>query len=207
MRYFLLIFLCFCGISASAQWWRIGPLKHKRYPAIAQVKSPFAKKKFKMVPAKVTTPQLTAYTLKNYYDFEKAEMAMMKIMKHNMRYRVYGAASYNFSDLAEMYVEQNRLSEAKWFLLQSNMLSRRQNDDKHTFVNLIRLSSIKMDMGEVSLARQDLLEARAIANSQGWFRESKEIDKKLQSIQGITSIAPKPGLRYAEAVEPLDKSK
>ncbi|RYY33599.1 MAG: hypothetical protein EOP46_15960 [Sphingobacteriaceae bacterium] len=206
MRYFLLIILCFCGISASAQWWRIGPLKHKRYPALAQVKSPYTKKKFKK-EFKVSTPQLTAYTIKDYYDFEEAEMALMKTMKRNMRYRVYHAASYNFSDLASMYVEQNRLSEAKWYLLQSNLLSRRQNDDKHTFVNLIKLSAIKMDMGEVSLARQDLLEARAIANQRGWFRESKEIDKKIQSIQGITSIAPKPGLRYAELPDTDDKSK
>ena len=68
-------------------------------------------------------------------------------------------------------------------------------------------AAVKIDIGEVNLARQDLMEARDIANSRGWIRESKEMDAKLKAIQGINFMAPKADLRYAEAVDIVNKSK
>ena len=55
----------------------------------------------------------------------------MHSAQHNMSEGIFTDASYNFSDLARIYILQNRLSEAKWYLLQSNNISRRQRDDKH----------------------------------------------------------------------------
>lgn len=204
MRYFILFLLCFTCFSASAQWWRIGPLKHKRYPQIALLKSTAIKK----IPAPgIAQPAINGFVIPSYYDLQQAEKVVMKNMKHNMRYRIYKTASYDFSELAQIYIRQNRLSEAKWFLLQSNLLARRQHDYQHIYANLMSLAGIKLDMGDVNLARQDLMEARAIANAQGWVLASKEADKQITAIQGVHTLAPKPGLKYAETAGLVTKSK
>ena len=204
MKYFILVLLCSIGMSASAQWWRVGPLKNKRYPLLSQAKT----RPFKKIPAaKIANPKIAGHIIKTPYNFNKAEAFVMRTAQRNMRFRVYNAASYNFSDLAQIYIQQNRLSEAKWYLLQSTLISRRENDERHTFANLVCLAAVKIDIGEVNLARQDLMEARDIANSRGWIRESKEMDAKLKAIQGINFMAPKADLRYAEAVDIVNKSK
>ncbi|GAA4334578.1 hypothetical protein GCM10023149_42020 [Mucilaginibacter gynuensis] len=136
-----------------------------------------------------------------------AEYKTMRNAQHNMRFREYSTASYNFSDLANIYIKQNRLSEAKWYLLQSILISRRENNSRHTLANLISLANVKIDMGDVNLGRQDLLEARQIASSNGWKADEKVIVKKLESIQGINSQAPKSELKYADNVDPVAKSK
>ncbi|MEO6151303.1 MAG: hypothetical protein ABIN95_14290 [Mucilaginibacter sp.] len=207
MKYFILVFLCSVSLSASAQWWRVGPLKGKRYPLMRQVKKYKFNFKTDIPFAKVSTPKLEAINLSGTGNLNKAETFVMKTAQHNMRFREYNTASYNFSDLAQIYIMQNRLSEAKWYLLQSTLISRRQYDFRHTYANLISLASVKMDMGEVNLARQDLMEARDIANSKGWIKESRETDIKIQAIKGITTLAPKYELKYAEMVEPIGKSK
>lgn len=207
MKYLLFFFLCFTGLSASAQWWRIGPLKHKRYPQIASVKSYTFNKNYLLGSPKVAAIPIKGYKLRSYYDLTQAEMHFMKTAQHNMRFREYNIASYNFSDLARVYMELNRLSEAKWFLLQSNLIARRQNDDRHTFLNLLSLASVKIDMGDVSLAREDLIEARSIADARGWRSELVEVDRKIQSIKGVSNSAPKSELKYAEATTTESKSK
>lgn len=207
MKYFLVVFLCFIGMSASAQWWRIGPLKHKRYPQIAHVKNYSFNKNYVLGSALVAAKPIKTHELRSYYDLKQAETRFMKTAQHNMRFREYNIASYNFSDLAKVYMELNRLSEAKWFLLQSNLIARRQNDDRHTFLNLLSLAAVKIDMGDVSLAREDLIEARGIANSRGWRNESVEVDKKILSIKDVHNSAPKYELKYAEVPETENKSK
>ncbi|MCD8742452.1 hypothetical protein LT679_17715 [Mucilaginibacter roseus] len=207
MKYFLFLFLCFTGLSASAQWWRIGPLKHKRYPQIAPVKNYVFNKNYILGSSQVKPVPIKPVKLRSYYDLTQAENRFMKSAQHNMRFREYNIASYNFSDLAKVYMELNRLSEAKWFLLQSNRISRLQNDDRHTFLNLISLASVKIDMGDVSLAREDLIEARGIANARGWRNESAEVDKKIQSIKNVSNSAPKAELKYADMPAAETKSK
>ncbi|RYZ96257.1 MAG: hypothetical protein EOP47_24225 [Sphingobacteriaceae bacterium] len=204
MRSFLVVLLCITSLSASAQWWRVGPLKNKRYPLISEAKDRDVKK---ISLAKTVRPKLNSHILKSSSDYNRAEFTTMRTAQRNMRYRVYNAASYNFSDLAKIYIQQNRLSEAKWYLLQSTFISRRENDDRHTYANLVSLAAVKIDIGEVNLARQDLMEARDIANSKGWIRESKDVDTRLKAIQGVNTLAPKGELRYAEAVELDNKSK
>ncbi|RCH54521.1 hypothetical protein DJ568_11910 [Mucilaginibacter hurinus] len=193
-------------MSASAQWWRVGPLKHKRYPALVHVKN-YSYNKKKLLNAKVSSPALTAMVLIAPYNFNKTEAYVMKTAQRNMRYREYHTASYNFSDLAQIYIQQNRLSEAKWYLLQSTLISRRQNDFRHTYANLVCLAAVKMDMGDVSLARQDLLEARDIANAKGWIKESRDIEGKILAIKDLNSVITKYEFKYAEAAMPQEKSK
>src|SRR5207302_5830964 len=90
------------------------------------------------------------------FDLVAREHMIIKLAKHNMSWRIYHDASYNFSDLAQVYIKLHRLSEAKWYLLQSNKLSLEENDNKHTITNLVNLALVKNDIGDQVSARADL---------------------------------------------------
>ena len=131
---------------------------------------------------------------------------MMKTAQHNMRFRVYHDASYNFTELAHMYVQQSRYSEAIWYLLQSNNISRQENDDKHTIENLIDIATIKAKMGEIVLAQQDLTEAHDLAYSKGLNEYLETIELAGQYITQHKLPKQKPVLIYADGAEKNGKS-
>lgn len=206
MRYIILVVLCAINLSASAQWWRGDFKSHKRLPAIAQVKHTPIKKR--ATAATFTKVKLKAVPLtRTVYNIEVSERSVMKMAQHNMRYREYALASYNFSELAQLYVLENRLSEAKWYYLQSIYLSKNKSDNPHTISSLISLAMVKADLGDLTQAQQDLAEARELAFTTGRTDDVKLIDKKVKFVQSNKIWLPKSELRYAEAVDPLTKSK
>lgn len=149
------------------------------------------------VKATINPVDVETYTLnESLYTLEAREAVILKTVKHNMSWRIYGLASYNFSDLAQVYIQMHRLSEAKWYLLQSNNLSRQQNDDKHTIANLMDLAMVKTDIGDPVSARADLVEAHDLANVRGMKEKAEEIDKKIQLIDQNKSAS---SAKYAEA--------
>jgi hypothetical protein len=187
------------SFSASAQWWRVSILRH-RYPAITLVKDDPAARLYFPIP-KLAAAKIKPINLeKSDYSLELAEGILIKTAQHNMRFRIYDAASYNFSELAKLYIKQNRLSEAKWYLLQSNSISRAENDDKHTIANLMDLALIKANMGDVVLAQQDLAEARQLATTRTWNADVVNIDKEVKYIQLNRTTASKTELRYDDDV-------
>lgn len=204
MRYTLLIIICCCfGLSASAQWYNV--LKsHKRYPLIEQV-ADHSVSRIHIAPA-IKPVKIHNITLdRSEYSFQAAENMVMRTAQHNMRFRVYNDASYNFSELAKLYIQQNRYSEAKWYLLQSNIISRQQNDDKHTIANLMDLATIKSELGDYAQAQQDLTEAHDMASVRGFNVDLTAIEKKMAFIKQNKNNAPKTDVRYAET--PVSNSK
>src|SRR4051812_40341115 len=118
MRYIILVILCAFNLSASAQWWRGDFKSHKRFPQITRIKDHSAEKLKSRLP--LYNPKLKVLPLvRSQYNIELSERVVMRAAQHNMRYREYAMASYNFSELAGLYVKENRLSEAKWYYLQS----------------------------------------------------------------------------------------
>jgi hypothetical protein len=202
MRYTILIILCTISLTASAQWWKIGK-KNVRYPLLTEVQNP----KLSLTTAQFKMPEIGIVTIQpSVYSIELAENVLLKEAKHNMRFRIYNIASYNFSDLAALYIQQNRFSEAKWYLLQSNAISMEENDDKHTITNLLALAGIKIQIGELTLAMADLQAAHDLARSKGMQAELTEADKRIHSLQFNKSPSVKAELRYAEAAEIPGKS-
>jgi hypothetical protein len=192
MRLTLLVLLCAISTSASAQWFT----KHPRFSQLPQIQdhsvSRFTKAelhKNQKIRNKGIAPSV--------YELEVTEDFVMKTAQHNMRFRIYNVASYNFSDLAQLYVQQNRFSEAKWYFLQSNFLSRQQNNDKLTINNLINLAGVKADIGDFILAQQDLFEARDMAATHGWLIDLILVEKKLKLIQNSRITSTRAELRYA----------
>jgi hypothetical protein len=206
MRYIILVVLCAINLSASAQWWRGDFKSHKRSPVIPQVKHHSIDRwataaDFSIAKIKTIALQRSAYNL------EVSEKSVMKMAQHNMRFREYALASYNFSDLAQLYVLENRLSEAKWYYLQSILLSKNKNDNPHTISSLVSLAMVKADLGDLVQAQQDLAEARELAFTTGRADDVKLIDKKVKFVQSNKVWLPKSELRYAEAIDTLNKSK
>ncbi|WDF55513.1 hypothetical protein [Mucilaginibacter sp. KACC 22063] len=196
MRIFLLVFLMAVGTGASAQW-RIFK-KHERFPQIPQVvDNSFTR--FTRYSIDKVSKLPSAKVSRSDYSLELEENYVMKTAQHNMRFRVYDEASYNFSNLAQLYLQQNRYSEAKWFFLQSNNISRQQNNDKLTIANLVWLAGIKSEIGDFKLAQQDLTEARQMASSHGWHEDIAMVDQKLKYIQSHR-VTTKVELRYAGSI-------
>lgn len=71
----------------------------------------------------------------------------------------------SFDFLGHLYQDQKRYSEAKWFYLQANNQSRMANDTANTIISLINLGVIKILIGDLVLAKQDITEAELIIKS------------------------------------------
>lgn len=196
MRITLIVFfLCGLNVTVSAQWWRLR--KHEVLPLLEKG-HPYSNNNF-IGNITLPKPQLKSHPvlLSDYY-LEVAEQAVMKTAQHNMRFRIYDLASYNFSELAQLYVQQNRFSEAKWYFLQSTLISRQQNNDRLTISNLNKLAMVKLEIGDFLLAQQDLREARDIAAARGWLRDVIAMEKQLTYIQRNRIASLSSNNRYAE---------
>jgi hypothetical protein len=198
MKYILLIVFCTLSFAASAQFWQRKE-KGERLPQLTEVKA----YSFPLFTAKINIPVQDIRNIQlvnDVIDIASVEDMILKEAKHNMRFRIYDMASYNFSDLAALYVQENRFSEAKWYLLQSNNISRQKDDTRHILSNLLALAGIKMQIGEIALAKTDLQEAHDIATAKGLPADLALIDKEMEYLLS-GKIASVKTLRYAEAVE------
>lgn len=202
MRFFLILFLAFLSFSASAQWYRLDlKLKKKQIERSALIaRLPVTRLSVAAIPAvPLAYHQIDLVQLKrSRFSLEAAEHTVMHSAQHNMSAGGYTDASYNFSDLARIYIKQKRFTEAKWFLLVSNNISRRQKDDKLTVSNLIDLAVIKANIGDCVLAEKDLAEAFTIATARGYDTDLREIKKRMSDIKQDQIPFIKYDGRYAE---------
>jgi hypothetical protein len=206
MRFILLLAFCTISITASAQFWQ---KKDKtRYPQLNDAN--YTSATTISAATKIHTPNVVVFALnRRAYSLDIAEAILLKEAKHHMRFRQYTIASTDFNTLANLYMVAKRFSEAKWFLLQSNAIAKRENNDKLTITNLLDLATIKAAMGELALARTDLKEAHDLANLRGMSTDLAEIDKLTNEIEfknGSASFA-KAEVKYAVAVEASKKVK
>ncbi len=68
-----------------------------------------------------------------------------------------------FDNLAKVYFAQKKYPQAKWFILQSNTLSRIKKDNVNVIASLITLSAIQSDIKDYVLAMRDLNDAMQIS--------------------------------------------
>jgi hypothetical protein len=198
MRISLFILLCTVSFPASAQWALFK--KHERLPLLEKARwSVQIDHTVVAIQTANSTRTVYSYQLgRSDFSLEAEEAIVMKTAQHNMRYRQYQTASYNFNELASLYTQQNRFSEAKWYFLQSCLLSRQFNNDKLTILNLSNLAMVKSSIGDFILAQQDLVEARNIAAAHGWLIDILAIEKKLGYIQHNRFASLNTTNRYAE---------
>jgi hypothetical protein len=182
MRFKLIILFVIISFSASAQF-SLSHLFKKKLPPFhprAQIKGS------QLCHAGVNSQVLAMNDEVKPFVYDESQFSMhaqekelLKQAKHNMSWRIYNVASYNFSDLALLYVKMHRFSEAKWYFLQSNNISRQENDDRHTIANLVNLAEVKENLGDLVSARADLNEARDLAQVRGMREKVDEIEKRI----------------------------
>jgi tetratricopeptide (TPR) repeat protein len=99
---------------------------------------------------------------KRMYQNEALNYTMMALHLYS-RYSDTTGLRVSFDNLAKVYHSQKKFSQAKWFILQSNSLSRIKNDTLNIITSLIKLSNIKMDIKEYKMAMRDLNEALSMS--------------------------------------------
>jgi hypothetical protein len=82
-----------------------------------------------------------------------------------------------FNNLSRVYRSQRKYSQAKWFILQSNTLSRDQNDIPDIMSSLIELAAIKMEIKDYSLAMNDLNEALNLSTTNHYPRVQSTVQE------------------------------
>lgn len=199
MRFRLIILFTAISFSASAQLLHIN-FHFRKHPVLAAIRPvsdhSLSRIKVNTQPALVDVkPYIYGET---QFNLEAQEVQVMKKAKHNMSWRIYNEASYNFSDLAQLYIKLHRYSEAKWYLLQSNNLSRQENDDRHTVNNLISLAIVKADIGDATSAHGDLDEAHSLASTHNMADLVALVEKKMQLLDENKLGVANAGVKYAE---------
>jgi len=99
--------------------------------------------------------------VKRYYQEEALNYTMLALHNFSFYEDTLGMRTC-FDYLAKVYQSQKKYSQAKWFLLQSNKISRTQKDTANIITSLVKLSGVKMDNKDYKLAMRDLNEALAL---------------------------------------------
>jgi len=97
----------------------------------------------------------------------------------------------SFDHLVKVYMSQRKYSQAKWFILQSNSLSRAKNDPANIIASLITLSTIKSELKDYTLAMGDLNEALQIAQANHYQKTESEVLKNFALLYSRLKNYPK----------------
>ncbi|RZA00757.1 MAG: hypothetical protein EOP47_13075 [Sphingobacteriaceae bacterium] len=95
---------------------------------------------------------------KTNYQNEAINYTIMAMRNYSKYYDTVGMRN-SFDNLVKVYRAQKKFSQAKWFILQSNTLSRAIHDVPNIISSLLQLAAIKADIKDYSLAMRDLNEA------------------------------------------------
>ena len=110
------------------------------------------------------------------------------------RYRDTTGIRQSFDNLAFVYHLQKKHSQEKWYILQSNTLSRTICDTPGIINSLIKLAAVKRDIKDYSLAVQDLNEAAYLS------QQIKDPDHHLITLQNLAEVYTKSGDLKNEAI-------
>ncbi len=97
-----------------------------------------------------------------YYQGEALNYTMLALHIYSGNNDTLGLRTC-YNNLSKIHRAQRNFSQAKWFILQSNTISRQKHDVPNIIASLIELSAIKGDIKDYTLAMRDLNEALKIA--------------------------------------------
>jgi len=119
--------------------------------------------------------------------FKEAETLIMgKLLALNYyKLKDYVGTIRCYTQLAKIYQQQKRFSEAKWFYIQSNMLSRKINNTPGIVNSLINLAHVKMSIGHHSLALKDFREAERLSISNKYSYQLVGIKNDLSRVYAM----------------------
>lgn len=164
-----LIFILLAGSKSSASASDLDSLKQKLQLTSDSLKGP--------IYTQIAAQYLNYDTVLNrhvryYYQGEALNYTMLALHSYSRFNDTLGLRTC-YNNLSKIYRSQRKYSQAKWFILQSNTISRLKNDVPNIIASLIELSAIKTDIKDYTLAMRDLNEALKLA--------VKNIDPKNES--------------------------
>jgi tetratricopeptide (TPR) repeat protein len=112
-------------------------------------------------------------------DLNKAIENIMAGLHVYSKFRDTVGLRKTFDHLALVYHLQKKYTQAKWFFIQSNSLSRDKRDTINVVASLINLASVKDDIKDFSMAKRDLSEALFLAKTQPKIDQQIEVQKAL----------------------------
>lgn len=95
---------------------------------------------------------------KKYYQQQALSYTYLALHLYSKLSDTAGLRS-TFNSLSKVYRSQKKYPQAKWFILQSNSLSRAKKDTANIMASLLVLANIKMEIKDYKLAMRDLDEA------------------------------------------------
>jgi tetratricopeptide (TPR) repeat protein len=123
-------------------------------------------------------------------DLNKAIENIMAGLHVYSKFRDTVGLRETFDHLALVYHLQKKYTQAKWFFIQSNSLSRDGRDTINIITSLINLASVKEDIKDFSLAKRDLTEALLLAKTRPKVDEQIEVQKALAEYYTKKGDAP-----------------
>lgn len=195
MKILLAVFISLFSLNASAQFFAKLPWqkKHERLPQIVKP-APSPKLEF------LFSTSFNSFNTdlgRSHYSIDAEEALIMKNLRHSMRYG-NDSLRVQFDKLANFYFGQNRFSEAKWYVLRSNAISRQQNNYAQIIGSLVVLADVKSNLGDFTQADADLTEAKSIAASHSLTPNLLLIEQHTKQIRINKETGLKPKNRYSD---------
>ncbi|PWK78213.1 hypothetical protein LX99_02053 [Mucilaginibacter oryzae] len=100
--------------------------------------------------------------MKYYFQTEALNYTMLALHSYSAYNDTLGLRT-SFNALAKVYRSQRKFSQAKWFILQSNTISRQRKDTLNIIASLVELAAIKSDIKDYKLSMRDLNDALALS--------------------------------------------
>ncbi len=97
----------------------------------------------------------------------------------------------SFDGLAKVYLSQKKYSQAKWFVLQSNSLSRSKKDVPNIISSLMMLATVKGEIKDYALAIKDLDEAQRLAETHHYQQIELNVLKNYALLYSAAKNYPK----------------
>lgn len=105
-------------------------------------------------------------------EYQEAAIAnTLKAIHYFSKYNDTIGLRASFNNLAKVYHAQKKFPQTKWFILQSNSLSRELNDNPNIISSLIELAALKTEIKDYTLAMRDLNEALALSSKNHYARQ------------------------------------
>lgn len=198
MKIILAVFIGLFSLNASAQFYVKLPWykNRERLPQLKLLKLPKVP-----VPAALIFDTSFAFFNANLtrsrYSIDAEEASLMKNLRHSARYG-QAAMRAGFDSLANFYFSQNRFSEAKWYVLRSNAISRQQKNYAQIIGSLMVLADVKSNLGDFKQADEDLSEAKVIAVSHSLTPDLLLIEQHTKQIKLNKETGLKPENHYSD---------